>query len=285
MKRNRIVIWLAALALSASAGRAYGQAQTLLDQGYREMYNLQFARAHEVFAQWQREHPEDPIAPVSNAAAFLFSEFDRLHVLEAELFVNDTKYESRREVTPDAATRQRFEADLARSGELANRILARDPANGEALFALAMADGLRGDYAALIERRDLAALGYVKSGRVTAEKLLAQHPDYYDGYLAVGVENYLLSLKPAPLRWLLRITGAQTDKQTGIARLRITAEKGRYLLPFARLLLAVAALRDGDRARGAQLLRWLVQQFPQNTLYSRELAKVEGGAGSFRSGP
>jgi len=285
MKRNRMVGWLAVLTLGAGAIPCSAQTQTLLDQGYREMYNLQFAKAHEVFGQWQRDHPDDPIAPASDAAAFLFSEFDRLHVLEVELFVDDNKFESRREITPDASVRQKFDASLARSSELANRILARDPANAEALFALAMSDGLRGDYAALIERRDLAALGYVKSGRVTAEKLLTQHPDYYDGYLAVGVENYLLSLKPAPLRWLLRITGAQTDKQVGIERLRITAEKGRYLLPFARLLLAVAALRDGDRARGVQLLRWLAQQFPQNHLYSKELAKVESGGGSFRSGP
>lgn len=285
MRQSRIAKWAVELALAAGVMPAFAQAPTLVDQGYRAMYNLQFARAHEVFRQWEQMHPDDPIAPASDAAAYLFSEFDRLHVLEVELFVDDAKYESRGEVKPDAAARQGFEADLARSNELANRMLSRDPGNAGALFALALADGLRGDYLSLIERRDLAALGYVKSGRVLAEKLLATHPDYYDGYLALGVENYLLSLKPAPVRWLLRLTGAQTDKQVGIEKLRITAEKGRYLLPYARLLLAVAALRDGDRARGVQLLQWLAQQFPQNHLYSRELAKLEGGTGPLRSTP
>ena len=53
------------------------------------------------------------------------------------------------------------------------------------------------------------------------------------------------------MRWLLRIGGAQTDKEIGLERLRLTAEKGHYLQPYARLLLAVAALRDhrNDRAR------------------------------------
>src|ERR1043165_7132478 len=129
MKRNRIVGWLAALALGAGAIPVHGQTPTLLDQGYREMYNLQFAKAHEVFGQWQRENPDDPIAPASDAAAFLFSEFDRLHVLEVELFVDDTRFESRHELTPDASIRQKFDASLTRSGQLANRILARDPAN------------------------------------------------------------------------------------------------------------------------------------------------------------
>ena len=285
MKRNRLSRWSVVLMLWSGLLPGQVPAQTLVDQGYGAMYNLKFAQAHEMFRQWEHLHPDDPIAPASDAAAYLFSEFDRLHVLEMEFFVDDGKYESRQELSPDAAAKQAFEADLARTVDLANRVLARDPANGDALFALALADGLRADYLALIERRDLAALSYVKSGRMTAEKLLTKHPDYYDGYLAVGVENYLLSLKPAPLRWILHLTGAQTDKQAGLEKLRVTAQKGRYLLPYARLLLAVAALRDGDRARGAQLLRWLAQQFPQNHLYSRELAKVEGQAGSVGSGP
>ena len=276
-----------AILLTAMARPANAQAPASLDDGYRAMYNLQFARAHDVFRQWQKDHPDDPLAPASDAAAYLFSEFDRLHVLEVELFVDDNKFESRAQATPDAAARQGFESGLAKASEVANRVLARDPANPDALFTMAMVDGLHADYIALIERRDLAALTYVKQGRVTAEKLLAAHPNYYDGYLAVGVENYLLSLKPAPLRWILRMTGAQTDKQVGIEKLQITADKGHYLLPYARLLLAVAALRDGDRARGAQLLRWLASQFPQNTLYTRELSKVEagGGAGAGKSAP
>ena len=35
--------------------------------------------------------------------------------------------------------------------------------------------------------------------------LLSLDSSYYDAYLAVGVENYMLSLKPLPLRWLLRL--------------------------------------------------------------------------------
>jgi len=285
MKSRGVGGWLAGWLLAALVFSGPARAQTLLDEGYRDMYNLQFARAHDAFRQYQQQHPDDPIAPASDAAAYLFSEFDRLHVLEVELFVDDAKYESRERATPDPAVRQAFEADLAKSSALAKSALVKDPKNGDAQFALAISDGLRADYLSLIDRRDVAALSYVKSGRLLAEKLLAEHPDYYDGYLAVGVENYLLSLKPAPVRWILRLTGAQTDKQIGLDKLRITAEKGRYLLPYARLLLAVAALRDGDRAKGIEGLQWLARQFPQNHLYSKELAKVAGGTGAIHSGP
>jgi hypothetical protein len=134
--------------------------------------------------------------------------------------------------------------------------------------------GLRADYEALIERRDFDALKVIKSSRATAEKLLMIQPNYYDAYLAIGVENYLFSLKPAPMRWILQAGGAQTDHDRGVEDLRLTAEKGGYLNPYARLLLAVAALRDKDVPKARDLLSALTREFPHNRLYAQELAQL-----------
>jgi hypothetical protein len=239
------------------------------------MYNLQFGEAHTAFQNWQQEHPDDPLGPVSNAAAYLFTEFDRLHILESELFINDQKFESRSRPAPNAELKRAFDSQLAKARQLAQEALARDPHDVNALFANVLAYGLEGDYLALIEKRDMQALKLMKEGRSIAERLLAANPACYDAYLAVGVENYLLSLKPAPVRWFLRISGAQTDKALGIEKLRVTADKGHYLLPYARLLLAVAALRDNDRIRARALLQDLADNFPQNRLYRNELAKLQ----------
>ena len=271
----RVRIFAVVLLLSCASAFAETNAPTLLDDGYRDMYNLQFAQAHQQFQEWERLHPQDPLGPVSDAAAYLFDEFDRLHVLEVELFVNDSKFENRAKLSADPQLKQAFETDLSQCEKISGAILARDPGNADALFAGALVQGLRGDYLALIEKRDVAALKFVKAGRTIAEKLLAAHPSYYDAYLAIGVENYLLSLKPAPVRWLLHMTGAQTDRATGIEKLRITAEKGHYLLPYARLLLAVAALRDGNRDRSREILSGLAHEFPNNHLYAVELAKLQ----------
>jgi hypothetical protein len=268
------------LALLATPAAASAQESTLLDLGYRQMYNLEFERAHQSFAEWERSHPGDPLGSVSNAAALLYAEFDRLHILQAELFVDDNKFKKIRREKPDPALKQKFENELVRSSQLADRVLARSPKDANALFATTLRMGLRADYFALIEKRYLASLKEVKTGRAVSEKLLAISPKYYDAYLAIGVENYMLSLKPAPLRWLLRIGGAQTDKNEGIRNLRLTAERGRYLLPYARLLLAVAALRDQDRRRARELLEGLAREFPKNPLYAYELGRIGGATGN-----
>lgn len=247
---------------------------TLLDTGYRQMYNLQFDEAHATFREWERSHPGDPMGPVSEAAADLFAEFDRLHILQAEFFLHDGNFAKARNLVPDPKRREDFENELAKCRELAQGVLGRAPQDQNAMFATILRLGLNADYLALIDKRYFASLGEMKSSRMLAERLLAVDSHYYDAYLAIGVENYLLSLKPAPVRWLLRMGGAETDKELGIEKLRLTAEKGHYLLPYARLLLAVAALRDQQPARAKELLRGLATEFPHNALYSRELARL-----------
>lgn len=245
-----------------------------VEAGYRQMYNLDFSGAHETFLYCESERRYDPLPHVSNAAAYLFSEFNRLHILEVELFTDDSRFDARTEHSADAAVREAFMSELDQVDSLARARLSSDPNNRDALLAQVLANGLRSDYAALIEKRDLASLGYMKVSRKTAQHLLELDPSCYDAYLAVGVENYLLGVTPGPVRWFLRLGGAETDKRAGIEQLRLTAAHGRYLAPFARLLLAVAALRDNDNTTARSLLAGLSREFPNNQLYSQELARI-----------
>jgi hypothetical protein len=274
MKLRFLLTPLLTVSAIAAPNIAEPGANPVIDRGYRQMYDLKFDEAHKTFLQWERDHPDDPIGPVSNAAAYLFAEFDRLNILHSEFFTDNSMFHRRPKVTPDPAVRVEFDQELDKSGKLAGQILERVPEQADALFAKILTLGLRADYEALIERRDFDALKVIKDSRATAEKLLMVQPNYYDAYLAVGVENYLFSLKPAPMRWILQAGGAETNRDKGVQDLRLTAEKGRYLSPYARLLLAVAALRDKDIAQARDLLAALAREFPHNRLYAQELARL-----------
>ena len=245
-----------------------------LDLGYRQMYNLEFGAAHKTFENYQQAHGDDPFGPTSDAAAYLFGELDRLGVLQSDLFVDDESFKGRDKPSPDPDVRKNFNQAIPRSQRAADAILRHSPGDRNALFATVLNLGLQCDYLALIEKRDLASLAYAKRAGQTAEKLLAVDPTCYDAYLATGFENYILGLNPAPVRWLLRLYGAETDRDLGVRNLQLTATKGHYLLPFARLLLAVAALRERDREAAMELLQNLAQEFPKNQLYKRELSRL-----------
>lgn len=266
------------LALAFSIGPAWAADSAVqpddLYSGWLKMYNLQFEQAHQTFNSWKENHPEDPFGPASNAAAYLFSELARLGALEGELFVDDTRWIARKKLAPDPQVKLRFAQEIEQANRLADGALQKSATDANALFAKSLICGLRADYAALIDQKNLTALLYTRQGRPYADKLLALNPGAFDAYLGPGVENYLLSLKAAPLRVLLRLTGARVDREKGLAQLEKTAEHGYYFEPFAKLLLAVAALRDNKRERAREILSGLHDRFPENELYSRELGRL-----------
>jgi hypothetical protein len=262
---------LLASAAQVTAQAADAPSSNLIQQGFQSMYNLDFDRATKDFDAWEQLHPLDPMGPVSQAAALLFSEFHRLGVLESKLFVDDKTYEDRKKVDPDPNVKVQFERQLSEADQLSAAALIKDSNDTNARFAKVLSLGLRSDYAALIERRDIAALSYTKQGRQDADLLLKEKPDEYDAYIALGVENYLTGIKPAPVRWILQMGGMNTDKTVGIEQLQKTADHGRLLAPFAKLLLAVAAFREKDTAKGCVLLHELASSYPGNPIYTKEL--------------
>jgi hypothetical protein len=252
-------------------------AQSVLDGGFRLLYDLDFDRAHQVFAGWQQEHPEDPLGPVCDAAGMLFSEFQRLGVLESQFYEDDKAFDGRKKLAPDPALRDRFNAALEQAETRAHARLAKDPKDRDGLFAMTLSSGLKADYAALIEKRNLASLRYTKEATNWANRLLAVDPDCYDAHLATGISQYIIGSMAAPVRWFLRLGGVSGDKKAGIAELQLAAERGRYLAPFARILLAVAYVRDKDKPRARELLASLRDEFPNNPLFAREIARLDAG--------
>lgn len=264
------------LLLSAPRALAFSQplTGTPLDDGYHAMYNLDFTAAHTHFDEWMTKHPEDPLGPASDAAAYIFNEFDRLGVLDIELFADDDRFEARKRPTVDPAMKQGFMNRTAQTDQLADAALKRNPRDANALYAKAVVSGMRADWASLIDRHEFGAYRYSEIASGYAKQALAIDPTLYDANLAVGIENYMLSLKPAPIRWVLGLTGAGTSKAEGVRLLKLTAEHGHYTAPFARLMLAVGELRDGNVQKCKEILIDLAKEFPRNTLYAREIARL-----------
>jgi len=268
--RKLAMAWL--IAALPAAGQTTA---TLLEQSFRAMYNLHFDEARRLAGEHRRLHPGDAMADVTDASALIFSEFDRLKILQSEFFTSDKNFEGRSERKADPEIKARFDAALERAEQKAQSALKQDSQDKNALFAMALIHGLRADHAALIEKRDLAALGFTKTATTYAERLLKIQPDFYDAYLPTGLGKFLVGQRSAPVRWMLRLGGVKGNVQEGMGELKITAEKGHYLQPFARLLLAVGYLREDKRDEARRLLMGLRDEFPANPLFAQEVAKLE----------
>ncbi len=77
------------LAFAVAAALGWGAS---LDDAYHDMYNLQFDEAHRAIHEWEQTHLTSPLGPAADAAAYLFAEFERLHILQSEFFAEDSNF-------------------------------------------------------------------------------------------------------------------------------------------------------------------------------------------------
>jgi hypothetical protein len=246
-----------------------------LHAGFRLLYELRPVEARAAFATWQASHADDPLGSAAQAASYLFEECYRQGVLTSEYFLDDKRFLGEVAVTVDPELRDAFFAAKSRSQDVARVRLESDPDDANALFAMTLSLGMEADYAALIEKHQLESLSMIREADTFAKKLLAVDPDAADAYLTLGTANYIIGSLPAFKQFLLRFKGIRGDKRGGIEQLIIAATRGRYLRPFAKIILALAALREKKTALARVQLVELVAEFPRNLLFVNELAKLD----------
>ena len=247
---------------------------TPVELGFHLLYQLKFPEARDQFGLWEREHPEDPLGFSAEAASYLFEEFYKQGVLTSEFFLDDKRLLGGIPGSPDPRLGAAFHAAVDRSEKVGQARLNRDSHDASGLLAMTMSNGMMADYSSLIEKKQLATLHLLGISEGFANRLLAVDPGAGDAYVALGISNYILACLPAYKRFILRLGGVHGDKSVGMHQLEQATVSGKYLQPYAELLLALTSLREKQPQRAQALLAHLAGEFPQNALFSRELAKL-----------
>ena len=247
-----------------------------LQTGFHLLYELKPAEARAQFEAWQKSHPEDPLGSASEAAAYLFEECYRQGVLTSKFFLDNKRFFGKIPLKPDPQLRAAFFAADKKAQDLAQLRLQTNPEDANALFAMTLSVGMQADYASLIDKHQVASLKMIGDADRYAKKLLVVAPDAADAYLTLGAANYIIGSLPGYKKFFLGFVGIHGDKKAGIQQLEIAADRGYYLRPFAKILLALAALREKKTEVARTQLEQLVSEFPENPLFASELAKLNG---------
>ena len=141
---------------------------------------------------------------------------------------------------------------------------------------MALGLGMQADYSSLIDKRQLDSLKKMRESDAYSKKLLKVAPDALDAYLGLGMANYVIGSLSGAKQLFLGFAGVHGDKKKGIEQLEMAAKGGHYLRPFAKILLALTALREKKPDVAREQFRDLVAEFPGNPLFARELAQVDG---------
>jgi len=247
-----------------------------LSEGFRQLYVLQFPEARSTFHSWADSHPAEPFPQAAIAASYLFEELYRQGVLTSDFFLNEKKFLKGIDGKPNAERMKDFRGALTNARSLAKARLRENPKDSEALFALAVADGMESNAYSILEKKHLDALKKIKESNQYAKELLAQRTDAVDAYVPLGCANYIIGSLSAGTRFMLWFGNIHGDKKLGMEQMQNAADNGRYLKPFAQILLALAARREKKSELAQKLLKELTQEFPSSALFQSEYAKAMG---------
>ena len=247
-----------------------------LKEGFRLLYVQKYPEAREKFSSWTSGHPADPFGFMAKAASYLFEEFYRQGVMTSEFFLDDKKFLRGIEGKPDPERMKNFRALLEQARKLSAERLAKDKHDAAALFALTLAAGMESNADSILEKKHVDGLKRMKEANEHAKLLLAERPDANDAWVAPGSANYIIGCLSGGVRMVLWFGGIHGDKKLGMELVGKTAEKGRYLAPFAKVLLALAARREKQDPLAKKLLYQLTVEFPDSPLFAAEYAKAIG---------
>jgi len=258
------------LILMASYGRAGP-----LDQAFDHLYNLDFPGANRLVDTHVAADPGDPLGYAVRASAILFQELDRLQVLEGEFFADDKRLIEKKKLKSDPTLRERFFQTLSQAQNLAKGRLAKNPNDADSLFTMSLASGLTGDYSSLIEKRQLSSFSHYKEANGFAQTLLKAHPTFVDAYLTTGFSEYLMGSLPFFAKWFVKMDGVEGSKDLAAQKMLKVVQSGRYLKPFAKILLSIYYVRENQPSRSRILLTELARDYPGNPLFKKELQKLD----------
>lgn len=275
-----LVLTGAALANPGLPTRSADQAgaERLLDLGFDHLYHLRFAEARSAFRAAGAVPEKAGMAAAGEAASHLFEEFERHGVLTTGFLLdNETLLGGIRGV-PDPSRMEAFHKASQRVRTVASARLNAEPADKASLLALTLAAGMEADAAALVEKRQLEALKRIREAEGLARRLIELDPAQGDAFMALGAANYIVGSMPLFKRAVLWVGGVKGDRVRGMAELERAATRGRFLAPYAKMLLALACIREKQAERGLRLLGELIEAFPASPLFKREKPHFEAAA-------
>jgi hypothetical protein len=247
----------------------------LLESGYRHLYELHFDAGRKDFQAYQKMRPDDPLGKASEAASYLFEQFNTKGVLTSEFFLNDERFLGGVDGTASQNRNTAFLQANSQAREQAKARIKVNPKDMQGLLVLTITDGMESDYDALIIKKQLDGLTMMRHAEAEANDVLKIDPSEQDANVALGMSNYVIGCLPSYKRAFLWFGGLHGDRTRGMEQMQSAAEHGHYLQPFAKIMLALAYEREHKPERAKELLSELATQFPDNPAFARELALVD----------
>jgi len=244
---------------------------TLRNEGYAALYNLDYDTARKKFKEIETAFPNHPAGPQLLASTLWAKELNESRRLQATLYNKDSFYADKEDKT-DPKLIADFKALTDRAKALAKARLKINPKDVDALYYLGAIDGLKATFAVSVERKFFGALGDGNSSVDKHKEVLKLDPSYRDAEITVGLYDYVVGSLPPFVKFFASIGGYRGSKKRGLATLEKVAKEARWAADDAKSLLIVLYKREKRYGDALSVCRELGEKYTRNYLFKLEAA-------------
>jgi tetratricopeptide (TPR) repeat protein len=159
----------------------------------------------------------------------------------------------------------------------ANAMLAKNPKDVRALYALGVSNATLAAFEGLVKRSYVTALGKAKTARNYHEQVLKIDPNFEDALLSIGTFDYGIGIIPLPLRMVVGVFGISgSGKEEGIHKLEMVAANGNRAATDAKEILIIIYNREHEYDQSLRLIDELLAKYPRNFQLEMSKAAVYG---------
>lgn len=274
----------AAPGLIAAPGRAVSRQAPSLDETiaatYQAAYSLDIDVALTSARRLVAEAPDDTRTHRTLAAVLWFDILFQRGAVTIDHYLGGVAKAQLSLPGPPPTLDAEFKKELARSIELAEAALKKDPKNVQAIYDAGTAYGLQASYAASIDGSMVSAFRLAKRAYDAEEDVLERAPDRVSAGVIVGTYRYLVSTLGVPARMFAYMAGFGGGKEKGIALLERATTAGDSKVEARTALLLIYTL-ESRHADAVAMVKSLAAEYPRNRLFVLEQGATENRAGRF----
>jgi tetratricopeptide (TPR) repeat protein len=260
------------LGFGLAAAAAPSQSEPTYEQAVEALYNLDFSIAEHAFDSLIQRNPDNPDYWNGRASTILLKILYDQQKFNSESFTGSSLGTRSSKNAVDPVDETKLRNNVATAINKANAILASNPKDTRALYALGVANATLASFEGLARRSYMSAEGKAKSARNFHQRVLKLDPNFVDARLSIGVYDYGIGVLPWTMRLFLGIVGISGDKAEGITNLQLVAGKGGRASTDAKLLLIVIYERERRFDEALRLIDELLQKYPRN--FQLEISKA-----------
>ena len=250
----------------------------LTRQGFEKFYNMDYDGAIELFREERAARPDDPFVVNHLLAAVLAKELNREGALDATLYMGNRFLQLK--VPPvDPAVKTEIGQLSQRALQLANRSLAKNPNDVDALFARSVARGLATVYSAVIEKKWMGALKQALGAYHDDVHILKLKPNYSDAKLVVGTYQYIVGSLSWWEKSIAFVADIHGSKRKGLQLLRQAADGGGEESVDAGTILALFLAREKRYPEAIHIISESYSNFPHNFIFGLARADLLNASG------